>query len=279
MQVGLVAQRENPRAVALATDLVAALDDDVGVVVDEATAAAADSTVDGGLEGVAVAEMRTCDLVVSIGGDGTFLFAARGAGSTPVVGVNLGEVGFLNAVSPANAVDTVTDVVAEARDRGRPRTRQVHRVEASGDGWTVGPALNEVTVLGPQRGHGQGLDVEVRVDGSTFASGHADGVLVATPTGSTAYNLSEDGPLVHPTVDGFVVTLMADDAGRPPLVVDGSSVVEVRVTDAPEGAVVADGRVHESMRPPETIRIERAAQPVHVAGPSLDFFAALGKLE
>jgi len=280
MKVGIVAQRDNPRAATLAGDIVEQLRaDDSVVVVDKETAAYLAAETDHSVPGVAIEEMATCDLVVSIGGDGTFLFAARGAGTTPVMGINLGEVGFLNAVSPADAVSAVSDEVDTLREEGPAATRAMSRLAADGEDWSLSPAINEIAVLGPQRGHGQGLDLEVTVDGAVYTNGHADGVLVATPTGSTAYNLSEDGPLVHPGVNGFVITEMAGEEPMPPLVVDEDSTIQVTVSGADHAVVVSDGREDETVTPPATIELRRAGEPVHVAGPPLDFFAGLGKLD
>ncbi|WP_136717181.1 NAD(+)/NADH kinase [Halorientalis salina] len=280
MKVGIVAQRDNPRAASLASDVADRLrTDDVAVVVDEVTAAHLAAESDQTVTGVAIDEMATCDLVVSIGGDGTFLFAARGARTTPVMGVNLGEVGFLNAVPPAEAVAAVSDEVEAMRTAGTAKTRSMSRLGASGADLSVPPAINEIAVLGPQRGHGQGLDLEVTVDGDLYAAGHADGVLVATPTGSTAYNLSEGGPLIHPGVDGFVITEMAGEEPMPPLVIDQESTVEITLSNADEAVVVSDGREDETVEPPATITLRRADEPVHIAGPPLDFFAGLGKLD
>ena len=286
MKVGIVAQRSNRRATALATRLFERLHDgETTVVFDETTAAAlsADESrwPDGQTAtptGRGVDEMDGCDLVVSIGGDGTFLFAARGAGSTPVLGVNLGEVGFLNAVTPDEAVETVVEEVRRVRETGSARTRTVPRLRATGEEWTLPPALNEIVIQGPQRGHGGGAGFEVRVDGALYTSGRADGVLVATPTGSTAYNLSEDGPLVHPGVDGLVVTEMAGEEPMPPLVVDDSSEITVRIESGAESVVVSDGRVRQAVAPPSQVTVARASESVNIAGPQRDFFAALGKL-
>jgi NAD+ kinase len=273
VDVGIVAQRENPRAAELAASIRSALvDADVGVHIDDATAA------DLGIAGRAVEAMDACDLVVSIGGDGTFLFTARGAGDTPVMGVNLGEVGFLNVVPPEECVEAVTEEVARIRETGTPQLQEMPRVQARGDGWELPPALNEVAIIGEQRGHGQGIGVEVRIDGSLYTGGHADGVLVATPTGSTAYNLSEGGPLVHPSVAGFVVTEMVADGPMPPLVVSPEAEITVRVADAERAYVVGDGRTKQAITPPTQVDITRADHPVRVAGPPLEFFAALGKL-
>lgn len=286
MKVGIVAQRDNRRATSLAGRLGVQLrETDVAVVFDETTAAALNGG-DGDWEaantdpptGVPVGEMATCDLVVSIGGDGTFLYAARGAGATPIMGVNLGEVGFLNAVSPTDAIDVVLEAVSQMRATGEARTSDMPRLAASGGDWSLSPAINEVLVHGSRRGHGGGAEFEVRVDGSIYTSGHADGVLVATPTGSTAYNLSEDGPLVHPGVDGFVVSEMAAEEAMPPLVVGADSEITVRIEGVENGVVVSDGRVRHQVTPPELVTLTRAADPVRIAGPPRNFFGALGKL-
>jgi NAD+ kinase len=271
MKVGIVAQRGNPRAVYLADDLRGTLD--ATVRIDEATAEALDA------EGEPVGSLSDCHLVVSIGGDGTFLFAARGVGSVPILGVNLGEVGFLNAVAPTDAVEVVTSEVERFREDGSVQSRPLARLRAGGDGWSLPPALNEVVVQGTRRGHGCGVEYAVRVDGSLYSGGLADGVLVATPTGTTAYNLSEGGPLVHPSVDALVVTEMAASEPMPPLVAPLSATVTVRV-EGPDGAVaISDGRTRRELSPPEQLTVERTEDPVRVAGPSVDFFEALGKLD
>lgn len=274
-RVGVVAQRGNARAAYLAAELREVLaGSETTVWMDTATASALD------VEGRDVEVFKECDLVVSIGGDGTFLYAARGAGSTPVMGVNLGEVGFLNAVAPDDAVDVVQDEVERFLDTGAVRHREVPRVRASGErDWSLTPAINEMVVQGSQRGHGQGLEVEVRVDGSLYAAGHADGVLVATPTGSTAYNLSEGGPLVQPGVPALVVTLLCPSDPMPPLVVGLDSEVSVRVDGAETAVVSSDGSRMQTVAPPEVVTMEPAAEPARVAGPQSDFFQALNKLE
>ena len=273
MLVGIVAQKGNARATFLAAELRTRLDEaSVEVWLDEATAAAHDEV------GHSVNEMGACDLAVSIGGDGTFLFTARGVGGTPIVGVNLGEVGFLNAVGAEAAVDVVLDEVRAFRD-DELSVSEVPRLVASGEGWRSEPAVNELVLQGVQRGHGGGVNVEVRVDGSLYTSGRADGVLVATPTGSTAYNLSEGGPLVHPTLDGLLVTEMCPDGGMPPLVAGDDSEVTVRLTGPATGYVVSDGRSADELTLPAEVTLTTTDPPVRIAGPEADFFEALGKLD
>ena len=273
MEVGIVAQRNNSRAAALAAELRTALGEDgVGCWFDESTAAAVGDPA----AAASVDRFDAYDLVVSIGGDGTFLFAARGAGGTPILGVNLGEVGFLNAVRPDEAVEAVREAV-DAMDTGDAEIREAPRLSAESDGFESVPAVNEIVVTG-RRGHGGGATFDVEVDGSEYTAGHADGILMATPTGSSAYNLSEGGPLVHPSIDGLILTEMAGAEAMPPLVVDGDCEITVRVDDADHVVVVSDGRRPHELDVPCEIRVSRAEPPVRLAGPAADFFEALGKL-
>ncbi len=125
------------------------------------------------------------------------------------------------------------------------------RVVAEGEGWSLAPALIEIGVMGPQRGRTNGVGLEIRVDGSLYAGGQADGMLAATPAGSTAYDRSEGSPLVHPTADALVLTETCARSPMPSLVLGADSDATVR----------------------------RASEPLRVAGPPLDLFAALGGLD
>lgn len=274
MNVGIVAQRGNERAATLAGRLRETLrDDSVTVHLDAATAERLE------VDGVDVSRMAENDLVVSIGGDGTFLFSASGAGGTPILGVNLGEVGFLNAVAPEDAVAEVGAVVEEYLESGEIPSWEVPRLRATGEGdWSVHPALNEIVIQGAQRGHGQGIDYDIHVDEVEYNGGHADGLLVSTPTGSTAYNLSEGGPLVHPGVDGLILTEMCASHPMPPLVFEPDHEVVIRVRNADAAVVGSDG-TQVRIEPPETITVALASEPARIAGPSPNFFEALGKLE
>jgi NAD+ kinase len=269
MHVGVVAQRDNARAAELADLIRRNLE--AAVSLDETTAESLDRP------GTAPADLGDCDLVVSIGGDGTFLFTAREVTPTPVMGVNLGEVGFLNVVSPGDAVETIRRVTGRFRE-GDLDCQVLPQIRASGDDWTLPGAVNEVAILGPQRGRNHGLGVEIRVDGKLFAGGHADGTLVSTPTGSTAYNLSEGGPLVHPDVGAFLITEMCARDPMPSLAVPTDVEIAVRVEAADQAVVVADGRMLERVEPPTKVRLRRGTEPVRIAGPPLEFFAAMGKL-
>ena len=274
MEVGIVARKGSEPASSLAADLR-----DAVVAAGEAVwldAETADA-LGGSDPGRSVDALVDADLAVAIGGDGTFLFVARNAGDTPILGVNLGEVGFLNAVPPEDAEEAVLAEV-DAFGRGEMAVREAPRLAARAGDWSSVPAANEVVIQSDRRGPGAGIDYEVSVDGSRYSGGHADGVLVATPTGSSAYNLSERGPLVGPGVSGLVVNEMAAESGMPPLVVDVDAEVTVSVEGVDEAVVVSDGRNATTLAAPVEVTIERTTPPMRIAGPPSDFFEALGKL-
>jgi NAD+ kinase len=275
MQLGIVAQKGNDRA----HDLAAALAQDVGgsasIRIDATTAAAVNAPVDG----VSIGAMADDDLVVSVGGDGTFLHVARRVETTPILGVNLGEVGFLNAVPPEEATESVHAEIAHIAQFGAPRYREVPRIRARGAGVSLGPALNEIVVQGPGRGHGQRADIGVTIAGSTYFDDRADGVVVATQTGSTAYSLSEGGPIVHPSVSGMVVTPMCAQSSPPPLVLDPEGSVTVRVEGVETASVVGDGSERERIDAPAEVEIDLGPPPARIAGPPSEFFQALEKID
>lgn len=270
MSLGVVAQRGNDEAVELAGQIRASFPDG-SVCVDAETGDVLD------IPGEPVTALDECDLVVSIGGDGTFLFVARHIGSTPIMGINLGEVGFLTAISPSESLAVVQEGYKQAR-AGTLAVRERPRLVASGANGTLDPVLNELMVHAPQRGPKTGITATIAVNGEEYDQSAVDGVMIATPTGSTAYNLSERGPLVAPGVPGMVINQMCAQGGRPPLVVPLDATVTVHVTSSDFAYIVGDGRTQDEIDVPGTVTIERAADPLHIAGPPVRFFDALDKL-
>jgi len=275
MQLGIVAQKGNDRAHDLAAALARDVDGSASVRIDTATAAAIDAPA----EGVPIGAMADDDLVVSVGGDGTFLHVARQVGTTPILGVNLGEVGFLNAVPPEEATESVRGEIAHIEEFGTPRYREVPRIRGHGTGISLAPALNDIVVQGPGRGHGQRAEISVSIAGATYLDGRADGVVVATQTGSTAYNLSEGGPIVPPSVSGMVVTPMCAEAPVPPLVLGAEETIVVRVEGAETATVVGDGSERERLDTPAEVEIDLGSPPARIAGSPPEFFRALEKID
>lgn len=273
MALGVVAQQENERAQRLASELVEIFRaNELPIRIDEVTAAAI------GEPGEPVSALATCPLITSIGGDGTFLFTARMVGDAPIVGVNLGEVGFLNAVRPEDATSLLPDLYREAV-AGELTVTSLSRIIATGPTFEIEAALNEILIHAPRRGTGSQLSLTISIDGEEYVSDRADGVLVSTPTGSSAYNLSEGGPLITPGVSAFVITEMSGCDPMPPLVVPADSQVTVALSGTGEAIVISDGREREHITVPARVVITEADKPVRMAGPSVEFFQAIDKLE
>src|SRR5204863_5661691 len=187
--VGLVVKRDRPRAVRLARRMIVRLR---GRGLKVLLAA------EGGRDGARVLAKarlaREADLIVVLGGDGTLLSIARRAGArVPILGVNLGELGFLTEVVEAEAMPMLARVLAGRYELDRRMTLAA-RLERAGRIRGRFRALNDVVVT--NGAVARIVEFGVAVDGLPFAAYRADGMIVATPTGSTAYSLSVGGPIV-----------------------------------------------------------------------------------
>jgi NAD+ kinase len=207
------------------------------------------------------------ELVVVLGGDGTILRGAevvRGT-SVPLLGVNLGHVGFLAEAERDDLGDTIRRVVDRAWDVEERLTIEV-RVYQDSDVVHTDWALNEMTVEKAARE--RMLEVVIEVDGRPLSSFGCDGVVVATPTGSTAYSFSAGGPVVWPTVDAMLmVPLSAHALFARALVVPPSSVLAVEVlrrTDA-TGVLWCDGRRTFDLAVGARVEVGASATPVRLA--------------
>jgi NAD+ kinase len=206
------------------------------------------------------------EVALVLGGDGTFLRAAEAARrtGTPLIGVNLGHVGFL-AETELGALDaTVTAIVDR---RYEVEERLTLRATATLDGVVIAEdwALNEASVEKSSRE--KMLEVAVSVDDRPLLRFGCDGVICATPTGSTAYAFSLGGPIVWPNVEAILVVPNAAHAlFHTPLVVGPSSQVEIELLrlDHP-GVLHCDGRRSHNLPPGTRVRIRRSGQPVRIA--------------
>lgn len=200
-------------------------------VYDERTAAALDR------DGVALDAMEDAvDAVVAVGGDGTILRCVqRMQDPVPVLGVNTGRLGFLAAASADDVEHRVDDLIDEG-----PIERRA-RLAVTVDGDSVLPALNETVVVTSRPA--KIMEVAVRHDGETVEEVRADGLVVATPTGSTAYAMSAGGPLLQPSVDGrLVVPLAPFRRSTSPWVLDADGRTTIELTRVDRSAsVVQDG--------------------------------------
>jgi NAD+ kinase len=207
---------------------------------------------------------QDCELAIVIGGDGTILRAAEitHGHRTPLLGVNLGHVGFLAEAEP-DAVESTIGAIVDRRYTAEERLTIDVSVFRDGELVTSTFALNEASVEKAARE--RMLEVVVEVDGRPLSRFGCDGVVCATPTGSTAYNFSAGGPVVWPSVEALLmVPISAHALFARPLVVAPSSVLAVEVLARTEGSGVlwCDGRRTVDLPPGARIEVRRGANPV-----------------
>lgn len=198
------------------------------------------------------------DLVVSLGGDGTMLYAVNllDGAPVPLLGVNLGRLGYLTEVEVDQVRDALTRFAAGSDAGGWTLDRRmmlaVDVVDAAGSARGSWRALNEVVVEKQKAGHT--VDLLVRIDGEPFTSYAADGMIVSTPTGSTAYSLSARGPIVSPKHRALLVTPVAPHMlFDRSLVLDPAETVEIEVIGDRPAAVAVDGRAMGSLADGESV--------------------------
>jgi NAD+ kinase len=206
----------------------------------------------------------TADLVVAVGGDGTFLraaYVASGIG-VPVLGVKVGTLGFLTETEPGAAADLIAEALA-GRAPVEERLAVVAEAEAAAPGEAAFPSqwgMNEIRV--EKRARHRLVRLRVEVDGAYVTTFSADGVIVATPTGSTAYSFSARGPIVSPDVPCLVVTpIAAHMVFDRSFVLNATQVVTLQVVGDEPALISADGRESVEIPVGTRIRIRPSNRP------------------
>lgn len=218
-----------------------------------------------------------CDLVIVVGGDGSMLGAARNLAKSkvPILGVNRGRLGFLTDIRPDELEDRLTEVL-NGKYIEESRFLLDANVRRNGQSVGFGTALNDV-VLHPGRSTRM-IGFDLYIEGEFVYSQRSDGLIVSTPTGSTAYALSAGGPIMHPKLDAIVlVPMYPHTLSSRPIVVDGSS--EIKIVVGAVGSnfphVGCDGQTDISCAPGDTIYITRRPFKVRLIHPtSHNFYAA-----
>lgn len=219
---------------------------------------------------------EAADLAVIVGGDGTMLGIARDLAphGVPLVGINHGRLGFITDIPLlqwSEALGAVLDGHFEAEDRSILQARVTRDAsvvfEAS--------AVNDVVVSRSSRA-GM-IEVQVHVDGLYMYSQRADGLIVATPTGSTAYALSCAGPILHPSLDGLVLVPVAPQAlSNRPIVLPASSVISMSVADGREPRLNCDMQTFVDLQIGDVIEVRRATYSARFLHPSgYSYYATL----
>lgn len=212
---------------------------------------------------------EVCDLVIVVGGDGSLLGAARAMAKTgvPVLGVNRGRLGFLTDIMPDQLEEKVEEVLAGQYTAER---RFLLDAEVYRDGELIGAAdgLNDV-VLHPGKS-ARMIEFDLYIEGRFVYNQRSDGLIVATPTGSTAYALSGGGPIMHPKLDALVlVPMFPHTLSSRPIVVDGSSEIKVFISSSNETYphVSCDGQTHLVTRPGDVLYIRKKPHKLKLIHP------------
>ena len=212
---------------------------------------------------------EVCDLVIVVGGDGSMLGAAHALARymVPVLGVNRGNLGFLTDIRP----DELEEKVGEVLD-GQYTVESRFLLEAEMRRNAVptgqGDALNDV-VLHPGKSTRM-IEFELYIDGQFVSSQKSDGLIIATPTGSTAYSLSAGGPIMHPKLDAIVVVPMYPHTlSSRPIVVDGNSELKIVVSPNMQiyPQVSCDGQNHFTCAPGDTVTISKKPHKLRLIHP------------
>lgn len=217
------------------------------------------------------------DLVVVLGGDGTLIRAARllDGRPTPILGVNLGSLGFMTEIPKTDLTHVLRDVL-EGRAQTQRRMKLTCRLWRGREAVAEEEVLNDVVL---NRGIVARLSTHaVSIDDEYVTTYHADGVVIATPTGSTAYALSAGGPIVHPDSDAVVIAPICSHAlTQRPIVVPSHKTVHVRL--GPEAADVhltLDGQGGHVLRPGDRIEVQKSSGAVTlIRNPKLGYFDVL----
>lgn len=237
----------------------------LGVVIEEITAQQSM------LSGYAVAPIdnigQDVDLAIVLGGDGTMLTAARSFVDydIPLIGVNRGRFGFLTDLEAENMLEGITRILAGEFDK-EDRMLLSASLQRDGQLITKGHALNDVVIN--KNGAAKLIELEVHINGQFVHRQRSDGLIVSTPTGTTAYSLSAGGPILHPTLDAIaLVPICAHTLSNRPIAINSASRVEVTLMHAEDACVNFDGQLHSSLLEGDKMIIGRAKETITLLHP------------
>jgi NAD+ kinase len=275
MRVGIAVKPDAPQAPAVLTRLVSWL-------IQRGLWVALEKEAAGLVPGCPAAAVRKEDLpaqvdvVIVLGGDGTLLSMARAVGDlgVPILGVNLGGLGFLTATTLEEMFSAVAALLAgelEVEDR----MMLAARVRRRGEAVFEHVALNDVVIL--KSAMSRIINLAVSVEGRYATAYRADGLIISTPTGSTAYSLSAGGPIVFPGMDAIVITpVCSHTLTNRPIVLPGTHRLEVTLQTAQQVMVTLDGQVGIDLEESDTVEVWQASARIRlVRVPQKDFFSVL----
>jgi len=263
--MGLVARIDTPGAVKLARAIAEfLLERDVDIVLDTPLAQELTQYQDRQCD----IEDMDVDMVVAMGGDGTILRTQSFIShkKIPLIGINMGTVGFLTEIDPENAFTAIEEVLAgNYFVERRNKLRVWHNQE-------LPPALNEVVLM--TRKPAKMLHIQISVDDEIMEELRADGLIIATPSGSTAYSMSAGGPIIDPKVKAFIIVPICPfKLGARPTVVSDESTIKVKLLrEGKKGVAVIDGQFEEEINYMDEIVFRKSDNCAYFVRLTKDFY-------
>jgi len=271
---GIIAKHTDPQAESIVSDLCRWLEErGKGVVLDRETGA-----LIGRQDSVVRSKIpELCDFLIVIGGDGTLLSAARVVGTSgkPILGVNMGSLGFMTAVTLDEiypALERIFRNEYEFEER-MMLVAHVHRLGERVANYTV---LNDVVIN--KGALAKMIDIKVTVGDLYLSTFKADGLIISTPTGSTGYSLAAQGPMIHPTMNTILITPICPHTltFRPLVVPDGLVVRSELLSKESDVFLTLDGQVGFGLRQGDVVEVRKANAPLRFfRSPFRDYFTVL----
>ena len=201
---------------------------------------------------------RFCDLILTFGGDGTLLGAARLVAATevPILGINMGRLGFLTEISPDELIPSIEEIRQNQHQIVQRSLLEARPENAPDSDPIIG--LNDIVFK--SRGISRMIHVEVSIDNEYLNTYHCDGLIIASPTGSTAYSLSASGPIIDPDVHSIIINPICPHSlnARPVLISDEKTVRVLVQPDHEEIYFCGDGQMVQSLQPATPVIIRKA---------------------
>ena len=277
MRFSIIANPRKPDLTTLVTDILDWLEKGGHSVSVQREVADAATLSERGVSGVSDEEItRDCDVVIAVGGDGTILAAARivGEAEVPIFGVNLGRLGFLASTGREDLFGRLEQVASG--DYHTDRRIAIEAAIKGENGEREVTALNDIVVSKGRSG--RLFRINAHIEGEFLNTYTADGLIIASPTGSTAYSLAAGGPVVLPSLEVFVVTpICPHSLTVRPMVIPSSTTVKLTFDDVQEELLLTgDGQTEVSLSPDAAVEIRRTPYTVRlVTWPGANFYNVL----
>jgi NAD+ kinase len=269
--IGIIGKHGDPHAGGVLRELLAYLDRcEFATLLDEESLGSTSDLTERGSYVSRETLGTDCDLVIVVGGDGTLLNAARSMVDfgVPLLGINLGRLGFLTDITPAALIDSLDQIFAGNYQEEKRDLLQA-RVMRDGKQINESAAFNDVVVH--TCNVARMIEYDLHIGGKHVNTARSDGMIVSTPTGSTAYALSGGGPILHPSLSALVlVPICPHTMSYRPIVVDASNTIEIIVSKNNQASAqcTCDGQIDLGLQNGDHVVIQRKSKPIRLIHPA-----------